>query len=563
MQQRGAAIIKARGASSAASAASAAIDHVHDWALGTAGDDWVSMAVASDGSYGITEGIVYSYPVRCVRGEYQIVQGLAIDEFGRGKHGRDRRRSCAKSATGVDRPPLSARARVRSAPTIASGHRSSDGNRSIWLVLLLGGTAHARLPAHRPAHVDRSCSARCSLAYYVRSATAAFLWKLLLLVLFAGCSCCSTSRACARDLLTRRVFGVVPHACCRRMSQTEQEALEAGTVWWDGELFTGMPDWRQAAATCRRRSSRAEEQAFLDGPCEELCRMLDDWRSRTSCATCRRTCGNSSRTQRFFAMIIPKEYGGLGFSALAHSMVLAKLSSRSVTASSHDRRAELARARRAAAALRHRRAEAPLPAAARARRGDPCFALTGAARRLRCRVASPTPASSARACTRAASRRHSAELGQALHHARAGRDGARPRVQALRSGPPARRRSTDIGITCALIPTRHCPASTIGRRHFPLNIPFQNGPTGQGRVRAARLRSSAASKMAGQGWRMLVRAARRSAAASRCRRTRLGGAKAACTPPARTRACAGSSTCRSASSRASRKRSRAWPATST
>ncbi len=85
VQQRGAAIIKARGASSAASAASAAIDHVHDWALGTPDDDWVSMAVASDGSYGIGEGLVYSYPVRCVRGEYQIVQGLAVDDFGRSK----------------------------------------------------------------------------------------------------------------------------------------------------------------------------------------------------------------------------------------------------------------------------------------------------------------------------------------------------------------------------------------------------------------------------------------------------------------------------------------------
>jgi malate dehydrogenase len=85
VQQRGAAIIKARGASSAASAASAAIDHVHDWALGTQGDDWVSMAVASDGSYGIPEGIVYSYPVRCSGGNYTIVQGLAIDDFGRAK----------------------------------------------------------------------------------------------------------------------------------------------------------------------------------------------------------------------------------------------------------------------------------------------------------------------------------------------------------------------------------------------------------------------------------------------------------------------------------------------
>ena len=86
VQQRGAAIIKARGASSAASAASAAIDHVRDWALGTSGSDadWVSMAVASDGSYGISEGVVYSYPVNCPGdGQYQIVQGLDTDDFSR------------------------------------------------------------------------------------------------------------------------------------------------------------------------------------------------------------------------------------------------------------------------------------------------------------------------------------------------------------------------------------------------------------------------------------------------------------------------------------------------
>ena len=84
VQHRGTAIIRARGASSAASAASAAIDHVRDWALGTAGDDWVSMAVASDGSYGISEGVVYSYPVRCPGGgRHEIVQGLEISEFSR------------------------------------------------------------------------------------------------------------------------------------------------------------------------------------------------------------------------------------------------------------------------------------------------------------------------------------------------------------------------------------------------------------------------------------------------------------------------------------------------
>ncbi len=83
IQQRGAAIIKARGASSAASAASAAIDHMHDWAMGTPGDDWVSMAIPADGSYGIEPGIVYSFPVRCANGDYEIVQGLEINDFSR------------------------------------------------------------------------------------------------------------------------------------------------------------------------------------------------------------------------------------------------------------------------------------------------------------------------------------------------------------------------------------------------------------------------------------------------------------------------------------------------
>ena len=85
VQQRGAAIIKARGASSAASAASAAIDHMHDWALGTGGDGWVSMAIPSDGSYGIEPGIVYSYPVRCRDGSYEIVQDLSINDFSRSR----------------------------------------------------------------------------------------------------------------------------------------------------------------------------------------------------------------------------------------------------------------------------------------------------------------------------------------------------------------------------------------------------------------------------------------------------------------------------------------------
>ena len=81
VQVRGAEIIKARGLSSAASAASAAIDHMNNWELGTPENDWVSMAIPSDGSYGISEGIIYSFPVTCSNGEYQIVQGLEIDEY--------------------------------------------------------------------------------------------------------------------------------------------------------------------------------------------------------------------------------------------------------------------------------------------------------------------------------------------------------------------------------------------------------------------------------------------------------------------------------------------------
>lgn len=85
VQQRGAAIIEARGASSAASAANAAIDHMRNWALGTEGDDWVSMGIYSDGSYGITEGLIYSFPCRCENGEWAIVQGLNVNEFSQTK----------------------------------------------------------------------------------------------------------------------------------------------------------------------------------------------------------------------------------------------------------------------------------------------------------------------------------------------------------------------------------------------------------------------------------------------------------------------------------------------
>ena len=118
-----------------------------------------------------------------------------------------------------------------------------------------------------------------------------------------------------------------------KMSDTEREALEAGTVWWDGELFTGNPDWSKLRANPPARLS-AEEQAFLDGPCEQLCRMLDDFDITHRRGDLPPEVWEFLKAKGFFAMIIGKQYGGLQFSAYAHSCVLVKLASRSVTCAS-------------------------------------------------------------------------------------------------------------------------------------------------------------------------------------------------------------------------------------
>ena len=115
-----------------------------------------------------------------------------------------------------------------------------------------------------------------------------------------------------------------------RLGETERIALEAGTVWWDGELFGGMPRWKRLLGY-RLPGLSAREQAFLDGPVMTLCGMLDDWE-----ITQRRelppAVWDYLKEQRFFGMIIPEAYGGLGFSALANSRVVTRLSSRSITA---------------------------------------------------------------------------------------------------------------------------------------------------------------------------------------------------------------------------------------
>jgi len=114
------------------------------------------------------------------------------------------------------------------------------------------------------------------------------------------------------------------------ISLTEREALEAGSVWWDAELFSGRPDWRKLTNLPPLCLS-ADEQAFLDGPTEELCSMLDEWQIDQMDYDLPANVWEFLREQRFFGMIIPKRFGGLEFSALAHSEVIMKIASRSLT----------------------------------------------------------------------------------------------------------------------------------------------------------------------------------------------------------------------------------------
>src|SRR5437763_13916750 len=132
-----------------------------------------------------------------------------------------------------------------------------------------------------------------------------------------------------RDFITKPIFALARTAL-PPMSDTEREAIEAGDVWWDADLFTGNPDWAKLLAFPPARLSK-EEQAFLDGPVDELCRMLDEWRINWELHDLPPEVWDYLKTHKFFAMIIPKAYGGLGFSAYAHSEVIRKLSTRSIS----------------------------------------------------------------------------------------------------------------------------------------------------------------------------------------------------------------------------------------
>jgi acyl-CoA dehydrogenase len=130
-----------------------------------------------------------------------------------------------------------------------------------------------------------------------------------------------------RQALISRQFSRPTNASLPQMSDTEREALEAGTVWWDGELFRGNPDWNKLLAYPVPKLS-AEEQSFMDDEAEQACALVDDWKVTSEDFDMPPEAWQYIKDKGFLGMIIPKKYGGLEFSAFAHSQIVTKLSTR-------------------------------------------------------------------------------------------------------------------------------------------------------------------------------------------------------------------------------------------
>ncbi|MGH8131570.1 MAG: acyl-CoA dehydrogenase [Steroidobacteraceae bacterium] len=369
---------------------------------------------------------------------------------------------------------------------------------AFWLLLFLGLVLW--LVYQRASLAKATLVLGVLLVYYSLFGAGPLGWKLALWFLFVPHVLLNV-RPLRRYLISNRFLRIYKRML-PPMSTTEREALEAGTVWWDGELFTGGPDWDKLLSAKAPKLS-AEEQAFIDGPCEKLCRMINDWDITHRRADLSPEVFDFIKKKGFWAMIIPKKYGGLEFSAYAHSSVVVKIASRSSTVAST---VVVPNSLGPAELLMHYGTEEQkshlLP---RLARGEeiPCFGLTG-----------PRAGSDAGAIP---------DTGIVCRGTYQGRDTIGIRLHfskryitlapiatliglAFRLFDPEKLlggEKTDYGITAALVP-RATPGITIGRRHFPLNGPFQNGPI-QGRDVFVPLDAIIGGpKMAGQGWRMLV-----------------------------------------------------------
>ncbi|MDP6435762.1 MAG: acyl-CoA dehydrogenase [Gammaproteobacteria bacterium] len=325
------------------------------------------------------------------------------------------------------------------------------------------------------------------------------LWFVLLWLLFALLLTLNITNF-RRENISAKLFDLYK-TMLPSISDTEREALEAGSVSWDGELFTGLPDWDQLMSRPPPGLTE-DEQAFLDGPVEELCEMVDDWQITHELSDLPPEVWDYLRKERFFAMIIPQEYGGLGFSAIANSAVLAKICGRSVVTATT---VAVPNSLGPGELLTHYGTDEQkqywLP---RLAAGDeiPCFALTG-----------PRAGSDAGAIPDSGIVCKDQWEGEEITGIRLNWDKRYITLAPVATvlGLAFKLYDPDhligdqdeYGITAALIPT-DTPGVEIGRRHLPLHTPFQNGPT-QGKDVFVPLDAIIGGvERAGQGWRMLM-----------------------------------------------------------
>lgn len=306
--------------------------------------------------------------------------------------------------------------------------------------------------------------------------------------------------AIRRKAVSEPAYGMV-RGILPKVSDTEAQALEAGTVGFDAELFSGTPDWNKLQAIPPIQLT-AEEQAFLDGPTDELCRMIDDWQVRHANREIPDAIWDFVKKHGFLGMLISKEHGGLGFSAQAQSLILGKIASRSpdvvtiVMVPNSLGPGELIEKYGTDAQKHHF-----LPRLAKGLE-VPCFSLTG-----------PTSGSDAATMR---------DIGYVTRGTHAGQESLGIRLswdkRYITLGPKATLvglafrlfdpdnllgKGEDIGITVALIPADH-PGVNIGRRHLPSGAAFPNGPNWGKDVFIPMEFIIGGDKMVGQGWRMLM-----------------------------------------------------------
>ena len=367
----------------------------------------------------------------------------------------------------------------------------------LWLLLFVGGgifLAYQRIDLR----TSTIAAGVALLAYWILG-DGHVLWKIFLTLLF-GLMVIPNLIEVRREKITKPLLAIY-RKMLPSMSNTEREALEAGSVWWDGQLFSGMPEWDVLMSYPAPKLSD-EEQAFLDGPCEELCRMLDDWAICHQHADMPKEVWDFIIEKKFFAMIIPKEYGGLEFSAYANVAVITKLASRSATASST---VGVPNSLGPAELLLHygteEQKERYLPGLA-AGTEIPCFALT-----------SPQAGSDAAAIIDNGVVCKGTWNGETIVGIRLNWDKryitlapiATVLGLAFKLYDPDHLMGdeSEYGITAALIPT-NVPGVEVGRRHNPLSVAFQNGPTTGKDVFVPLDYIIGGPEMAGKGWKMLV-----------------------------------------------------------